>query len=81
MHTEFESLALLKNLDTAGSAFAERLVGDGSYLTAPLARIYDVVLVQRRLWVGPRRLHCPSIQGSVISCRESKPRSRNEEPW
>jgi hypothetical protein len=55
MHTEFKGLAFFEDLDCY-----ERLkrasCGGCPYLSASLARIYDLVL-DRRLWVGPGTLH------------------------
>lgn len=54
-HTEFKGLAFLEDLDSY-ERLKRDLCGGCSYLSASLARIYDLVL-DRRLWVGPGTLH------------------------
>lgn len=39
------------------SVVFRRAINLGVYLSAPLARIHDIVLVQRRLWISAWRLH------------------------
>jgi len=66
IHTEFKGLAFLEDLDCY-----ERMKRDSrggwSYLSASLARIYDLVL-DRRLWVGPGTLH--GVLAMYVSVKE-----------
>ena len=66
IHTEFKGLAFLEDLDCY-----ERMKRDSrggwSYLSASLARIYDLVL-DRRLWVGPGTLH--DVLAMYVSVKE-----------
>ena len=55
-HTELEGLAFLEDLDCYERMQAGSSGSSGSYLSASLARIHDLV-VERRLWVAGRALH------------------------
>ena len=55
-HTELEGLAFLEDLDCYERLQRGSCDSSGSYLSASLARIHDLV-VDRRLWVAGRALH------------------------
>jgi hypothetical protein len=55
-HTEFKGLAFLEDLDGYERLCRACFDSSGSYLSASLARIYDLV-IERRLWIGARALH------------------------
>lgn len=59
MHTQLKCLSFLEDLGVQLATTGGRGLGV-SYLSASLARIYDIVLVQRGLWVGSWRLHAAS---------------------
>jgi len=78
-HTELEGLAFLEDLDCYERLQAGSCGSSGSYLSASLARIHDLV-VDRRLWIAGRALHggleiCVSVKQQEQCWRAARGRA------